>query len=614
MNTPRNRSLTDMMMISGAFILAGVYSLRRLSDSDLWLHLKCGEYFANHGAILKTYYFNCSWPEFPYLNHEWLFQAFIYRIFTWSGEAGLITLQVLLVLFSFFILCKILSLYSEKLSLISCVIALGVMASSHRFALRPQHFTYLFLAYSIYSLHQFQKGVRRYAWFLPLIMLVWVNMHAESLWGILVPLVFIVVEYLKPGLSPVHKEKGFTILACIIALTAAAALVNPFTYKTIVWPFIVMKEQFGGVEELLPPTGMRYLFFWIYFAVFVVSSLMNLKRADPTWLVLSLLFAAIALVANRGIPHFVFISAPVITASLENLLHTQKRSAGEPSFFARGLKSGLLLVMCLVILFVVTSPAYLKQHDNIPYPDGAINFLKKNTIRGNVFNDHIWGGYIVWTSYPDLKPYIDGRYFHRRFYDEFYAIREGREGWDTVLAKYDIRIALLRYNDQGHERLNDRLFVNPRWRLVYWDDVSLLYLRDDGGNRAVIEKFGNSLVNPDQQLIYEYENQSPEIIRKAQAIVDQNLKFANRSFKALIMSGNTHYALKDYSSARIRYLDALRSMKETNAWLLYKIALCYRNSGDLPHTKEYLEKALALAPDVEMVRRELQEVKFLLRT
>ena len=106
--------------------------------------------------------------------------------------------------------------------------------------------------------------------------------------------------------------KDIKRLAVIFCLVLAAAMVNPFGYKTVFWPLFVMKEQFAGVEELLSPVSARYIFFWIYFALFVLSAVFNLGRIDTSWLSLSLVYASVAWTANRGIPHFVFVSAPVI--------------------------------------------------------------------------------------------------------------------------------------------------------------------------------------------------------------------------------------------------------------------------------------------------------------
>lgn len=606
----RLKRILDYFMLMGTFSLAFIYSLRRMSDSDLWGHLKCGEYFFKTGTVLKTYYFNCSWPDFPYLNHEWLFQAIVYKVNRFLGETGLVALQILLVLLSFYILFNILRLYTKHLALISFILSLGILASSHRFALRPQHFSYVFLLYFLLSLHLYQRGNRKHACLMPLVMIPWANIHAESLWGIVVPAVFIGVEYVKAYTGRGMDKKALKPITIIFGLILVASMINPFTYRTVIWPFFVMKEQFAGVEELLSPVTQQYIFFWIYFFVFVLSSVLNLRRTDPTWLLLSLIYAAVAWTANRGIPHFVFVSAPVIAINLEGIYKKYCLNLRRIQFASSGAGLFLLTLIGYTIFSVVTNPLYFNKYDNIPYPEGAIRFIKVNNIRGNAFNHHPWGGYIIWNAYPSLKPYIDGRFFHRRFYVEYRHILSVGAGWEDILSKYDISIILLPYSETDRGTINDRLFAGIHWRLVYWDDGSLLYLKDFADNKALIEKFGNTVINPDRQL-YDYRETSPEVIKKANTAAERDIRVTGNSYKAFLVAGNTYFLMGDYEKALKRYEEALRFQEARNAWTYFRIALCYRSLGDLENTEVFLKKCLSLAPDFEDARQMLREVVFL---
>jgi hypothetical protein len=609
MNDKKPDILNGLLLI-GTFALAIVYSLRRMSDTDLWAHLKCGEYFFEKGEILQTHYFNSSWPDYPYLNHEWLFQAIIYRIHDYAGEVGLIIIQVLLVLVSFFVLYRIMRHYTDNVLLIVIIISLGILASSHRFSLRPQHFSYIFLMYFLFSLHMYQMGKRRYSYILPLVMVLWVNIHAESLWGIFVPGIFLITEFTKAIWAKESDKRYLYHFALIYVLIILASLINPFTYKTIIWPLIVMKEQFAGVEELLAPTSIKYAIFWIYFLIYVISSAMNIKRIDPTWLTLSIVYAVIAWTANRGIPHFVFVSAPFIIVNISEAIdksHMKTKIKPFHSYIARVL---LLMLIGFIIFSVVLSPLYLNKYDNYRYPEGAINFIEKNKVKGNIFNHHPWGSFIIWTSYPRLKPYIDGRFFFKKFYDEYYHILGVGIGWQKILSKYDISIILLPYSSSDQATLNDGLFSASDWHLVYWDDFSLLYIKDTTEDQYVVREYGNRLFSPDRQL-YDYGPMSEETIKKANLIAEKNLVHARQSYKALISAANTSFLLGDNDKAVKRYEEALIYMDVQNAWIYYRLALSYRNLGNIKKTEEYLLKCLSLAPDFEEGKRLLKEVQFL---
>ena len=601
------------LLLAAALVLVIVLSLRRMADSDLWGHLACGTYLLDTGHILKTHYFNCSWPAFPYVNHSWLFQAVIALVERATGEPGLIALQVGLVLLAFFVLYRIIRVETDRMPVIAFVLTLGILASMHRFALRPQHFTYVFLLLFLYALRQYQRGSSRSVWYLPPIMLLWGNMHAESLWGILILGTFLVIQWLRARSIGGAIGSSWKRSLLLFGVVLVAAMINPFTYKTVLWPFFVMKEQFAGVEEILPPTSVKFLYFWIYCAVFAVVMALNRRRVDPFWLVLSAMFLAVAWTANRGIPHFIFVSAPLLAGNIDALVQRGGERFPEMRRLSVVAPLVILAAMLALIASIVTSPLYLQKFDNIPYPDAAITFLKKQGVRANVINEHMWGGYIIWTSYPDLRPYIDGRFFHKQFYEEYYPLLAGRPGWERVLDGYGITAAILRYSPSQKGTLNDRLFQHPEWKLVYWDDEALVYLKATAANRPVINRYGNGLFNVDRDPYNTFLEQPHAFVLKVNAVAERNAESAPGSAKAAIVAGNTWFALGEHAKALGRYSEARERLRVPNPGLLYHMALCYRSQGDLTSTAVYLKQVLEIAPEAEQARTMLNEVQYLLR-
>ena len=63
-----------------------------------------------------------------------------------------------------------------------------------------------------------------------------------------------------------------------------------------------MSEQFAGVEELLPPTTLRYLPFWIYFGIFVFP-LFSVGKIKIHFLVIAIFFSS-CMVCKQGYPSF----------------------------------------------------------------------------------------------------------------------------------------------------------------------------------------------------------------------------------------------------------------------------------------------------------------------
>ena len=162
----------------------------------------------------------------------------------------------------------------------------------------------------------------------------------------------------------------------------------------------------------------------------------------------------------------------------------------------------------------------------------------------------------------------------------------------------------------GNKNLNDSLFLASDWHLVYWDDVSLLYLKDTTENRPVINEHGNTVLNPDRQL-FDYHPRSRDVIVKASVVAEKNIANAKDSYKALIVSANTYFLLSDYVIAAERYEEVLKHIDHENAWVFYRLALSYRKIGKLEQTERYISKCLELVPDFEEGKRMLKEVQFL---
>ena len=79
-------------------------------------------------------------------------------------------------------------------------------------------------------------------------------------------------------------------------------------------------------------------------------------------------------------------------------------------------------------------------------PTGAAEFLRREGRRGTLWNEYVWGGFLIWHLYPDLRVSIDGRmavYGPARF-AEHLAVSELTPGWQDVLARLDVNAAVVR--------------------------------------------------------------------------------------------------------------------------------------------------------------------------
>jgi hypothetical protein len=142
-----------------------------------------------------------------------------------------------------------------------------------------------------------------------------------------------------------------------------------------------------------------------------------------------------------------------------------------------------------------------------------VDFLEDHGIGGRLFNDVLFGGYLVWRRYPEHRVFIDGR---NEIYDSllaeiFDSVNDG-EKWKLLLQRYEIDAALLRRGQMQAVRYPPLVpggavttelrafsashFPASDWALVYWDERALLFVRrDDPAARPLLQ--AEFRVNPD---------------------------------------------------------------------------------------------------------------------
>jgi len=166
-------------------------------------------------------------------------------------------------------------------------------------------------------------------------------------------------------------------------------------------------------------------------------------------------------------------------------------------------KTNVLVILVIVIstflAFNNLKYTVLKKDVVSPfYPAGAIKFIKAEKPEGEIFNELSFGGYIIWSLYPDYKVFIDGRRLFQTMELSYIEAISGRSTeingipvWKAVLSAYRINTVLVfgvNVIDSGFTRLVRRLIDDKEWHLVLMDQEALLFLRETEKNKEIIRK------------------------------------------------------------------------------------------------------------------------------
>ena len=94
-----------------------------------------------------------------------------------------------------------------------------------------------------------------------------------------------------------------------------------------------------------------------------------------------------------------------------------------------------------------------------------------------MFNSYNWGGYLIWSLYPDNPVFIDGRTdlyaLNGTVLDDYSQVHWVRPGWEEILNRYDTGYVIT----ERTGLLDTMLAEKPGWSVIHRDDLAVIYQR-----------------------------------------------------------------------------------------------------------------------------------------
>lgn len=472
-------------------------AVRTPFDTDTWWHIRSGQYIVEQWTIPATDPFSFTRQDHPWIDHGWSAQIFWYGLYAlggWAvvslGLAGLVTLAF------WFVWRQI----EGNIFVAALGMVLGAIVSSVVWAARPQMISFLLTAIVAYLLHRFKRHDGRLLPWLPLIMLVWANIHGGFAIGFMLMGAYLVGELLnrltRHEADPVVDTAGLKYLALTIGLSLAAMVVNPYTWRMWVYPFQTV--GIGALRDFIvewrsPDFHLNYVQpFAVMLLLVLVAMARAGRRADWTDLTLVSLWTAWGLFAARNIAIFGLVVTPILVryADLAWTAQWQLWGYDQPPFAAaatsrRGAR-GPLRVVNWLLLSLIGIAALIKialplqprttlqvERDSMPYE--AVEFIRAQRPQGPMLNSYNWGGYLIFKLWPDYPVYIDGR---TDLYDDLFIRRYLRaavadEDWPEILRTDGINLVVI----EQDSTLAKFLRQEPGWRQIYRDDMAAIFSR-----------------------------------------------------------------------------------------------------------------------------------------
>lgn len=450
------------------------------SDPDFGWHYKYGEYLFKNHTLLKENIFSYNFPYYQWANSYWLSQIVMYVLFTYIGAVGMsLFLSVLL---AAIVVCLIrtlkLSLFGEFLG----VFMLGVFLSAYIVTVRPLYFSSVFFLILSYILVYKSSYIK----FLPLLFLMWANMHADFVLGLFVYGVFTVFMILNTWREQEFSRENFYVYVIAPIASVLVTLINPYGIR--LWETLLKEVhpyQFAHVSEWVPLSVGNITFFSVYvFTLVLVFSSIWIKRAEfgKWYLFVVGIFTVLAFVSKYFIRPLVLVGVFPVLFFYDVQGRLLVGSLGE--VIRRKLERfGLALVWFVVFVSLTLFTDRISVADDVrkwsgdSFPYDAVEYVKKNPIVGRMLNNYGWGGYLIWRL-PEYKTFIDGRMPSWRegeysVFEDYINVTNNPEQYAYLLDLYDVSFIL----DKKNSKLVEYLLQEDLWWKVYEDNLSVIVVK-----------------------------------------------------------------------------------------------------------------------------------------
>ncbi|HWR67182.1 MAG TPA: hypothetical protein VN364_13775 [Bellilinea sp.] len=486
----------NILMLVLMVLLVFLMATRVPADPDMWWHLRAGEETVTNGKVYLTDNMTFTRNGEPWVNHSWLSEVVLFLAFKAGGYTGLTLFVAILACATMLVLYRSMRGGIFQRALIT-VLACATLAPI--WAPRPQQFSLLFFAILNHWLMQYMSGKNLKLWSLPLLFILWSNLHGGYSFGFLllgITLGGMILDRLfRPGLNPAIDWPRIGKLADWTAISLVAVLINPNGLNTWKIPFQTIGVQFNQYIQEWQSLDFHAIYSLPYVILLfgcLIAIGLSERRATGVELAGLTFFGVSSLNAQRLIGIFSLFAATVLsnhTAAIvpsirKNLKATpsgrqfsQWRERSDQHSVATGLRRAINLTLVVLValagvikLIYVSHPIIVDSSVKTYYPVGAVDYLSDNGKPGNVLNDYGWGGYLDWRL-RENKIFIDGRadFFPQELFDEWIALIGGKPGWQASIAKYDIQYILL-----PPEMPVVDLAVESGWVELYHDEISVL--------------------------------------------------------------------------------------------------------------------------------------------
>jgi hypothetical protein len=510
-------SVSDLLFVALLLGLScGALGRILLRDAGTGWHIRNGQLMLQTHSITRVDPFSATMSGQPWYAWEWLYDVLIAAIHNVMGLNGVVFYTAAIMAATFVLVFHLAMRRGGSLPITLFLIVLSLGASAVHFLARPHVLSWLFTVIWFEVLDSAASGSRSDAgsekdhrlFCLPVLMLLWVNVHGGFLLGFALLGAYLIgggMQYFSYREQREAIGRWLKRLGLVSALSLLASFVNPYGYMLHIHIYRYLSDRFlmNHVSEFLSPDfhGVAQQCFAVLLLVSIAALASAWPKPQPARLLVLLLAAYSGLYASRNLP----VSSMLLTLIIAPLLSETVAKAGENGKLApwlRGLFShthtfsmrmeelelrfqGHLWIVLVFFLGLwacvhggrVGSAQLLNAYfDDKRFPVEAAEVIAERDIRGPIFSPDQWGGYLIYRLYPQTKTLVDDRHdlYGDQFFKDYLKVVFVQSDWEKVLDEKHVDWVLVQKNSS----LGTILGQTPGWKLIHEDGTAVLFHRE----------------------------------------------------------------------------------------------------------------------------------------
>jgi hypothetical protein len=612
-------------------ILIVVFSLKQINNPDIGFHLKGGEWIIDNLKFPDKDVFTYTSTSKDYIDMQWLYQVMMYTVQSLAGYTGMTIFNVLLILTAFYLLYRLMLYRNVPLPIIILTSFLVLITIQIRFSYRPELLTWIGILITLSILEIYYSSQKKNLYWLPIISVLWVNMHGLFMIGLFTMGVYWISVLIRDKKPDLYFLKWFLI-------AIAATLINPYFITGATYPFYLLTRLDESnifaqtISELQSPFSMMESSFVLelnlYFYTAIVSFLLMLVTFKTRRIYEYIIFAAffyISYAAFRNVPIFMFYAGYMIAISLKDISQIDGvRNVIQkirPGFNI--LQYAAAVIFILISARVVTGNYYNNYGGGIDfgvglnqksYPVKALEHMMASNLHGSVLNDIDSGGWIEW-AFPG-QVYIDGRLevIGEELYKEYLnSLNTGQ--LVNLVNKYDPRFVV--FNHSKAYSWIDQMNGLKDYMIFYLDENSIVYGKID--LVRVLPRNKLSQIFPLYDFKKEFTDDEIKKLLEIQPGYDTGDWFKSfyksyPQYREMMNLAILTLGLQSYKEAEYIYLNVL---EKTNGKLeepllrdlYFNLGTLYQLEGKMDNAKICYEKYLIIDPANEQIRARLNDLQ-----